>query len=62
MEENKNENLPSREINSNSNINCIENENGCGDGKINALVLQTDFGLGDGAVCAMYGVARSVEP
>ncbi len=28
---------------------------------VNALVLQTDFGLGDGAVCAMYGVARSVS-
>ena len=27
-----------------------------------ALVLQTDFGLGDGAVCAMYGVAESVSP
>lgn len=26
-----------------------------------ALVLQTDFGLGDGAVCAMYGVAYSVS-
>ncbi len=28
----------------------------------NALVLQTDFGLADGAVCAMYGVARGVSP
>lgn len=27
-----------------------------------ALVLQTDFGLADGAVCAMYGVARGVSP
>ncbi|MFS0559378.1 S-adenosyl-l-methionine hydroxide adenosyltransferase family protein [Terribacillus sp. 179-K 1B1 HS] len=26
------------------------------------LVLQTDFGLGDGAVNAMYGVALSVDP
>lgn len=26
------------------------------------LVLQTDFGLGDGAVSAMYGVAVSVDP
>ncbi len=26
-----------------------------------ALVLQTDFGLSDGAVCAMYGVARGVS-
>ena len=26
-----------------------------------ALVLQTDFGLGDGAVSAMYGVAYSVD-
>lgn len=26
------------------------------------LVLQTDFGLADGAVAAMYGVAYSVEP
>ena len=26
-----------------------------------ALVLQTDFGLGDGAVSAMYGVAYSVS-
>lgn len=29
---------------------------------MNALVLQTDFGLVDGAVCAMYGVARNVSP
>lgn len=28
----------------------------------NSLILQSDFGLGDGAVCAMYGVAISVEP
>ena len=28
----------------------------------NNLVLQTDFGLGDGAVSAMYGVAISVDP
>lgn len=28
----------------------------------NALVFQTDFGLVDGAVCAMYGVANSVDP
>lgn len=27
-----------------------------------ALVFQTDFGLADGAVCAMYGVARTVDP
>lgn len=33
-----------------------------GDNRISALVLQTDFGLADGAVCAMYGVARSVSP
>lgn len=26
------------------------------------LVLQTDFGLADGAVSAMYGVALSVNP
>ncbi|GAA0429992.1 S-adenosyl-l-methionine hydroxide adenosyltransferase family protein [Virgibacillus salarius] len=26
------------------------------------LVLQTDFGIGDGAVSAMYGVAISVDP
>ena len=25
------------------------------------LVLQTDFGLGDGAVAAMYGVAYTVD-
>lgn len=25
-------------------------------------MFQTDFGLGDGAVCAMYGVANSVDP
>ena len=30
--------------------------------KCSALVLQTDFGLADGAVCAMYGVARGVSP
>lgn len=29
---------------------------------MNPLVLQTDFGLQDGAVCAMYGVALEVEP
>lgn len=29
---------------------------------MNALVLQTDFGLGDGAVSAMYGVAKQVHP
>lgn len=29
---------------------------------MNALVLQTDFGLQDGAVSAMYGVATSVMP
>ena len=28
----------------------------------NCLVLQTDFGLVDGAVSAMYGVARTVSP
>lgn len=28
----------------------------------NSLVLQTDFGLVDGAVSAMYGVAYSVDP
>jgi len=28
----------------------------------NNLVIQTDFGLSDGAVSAMYGVAISVEP
>ncbi|EST11154.1 SAM hydrolase/SAM-dependent halogenase family protein [Sporolactobacillus laevolacticus] len=27
-----------------------------------ALVFQTDFGLVDGAVCAMYGVASTVDP
>ncbi|MCI1859236.1 MAG: S-adenosyl-l-methionine hydroxide adenosyltransferase family protein [Sporolactobacillus sp.] len=27
-----------------------------------ALIFQTDFGLADGAVCAMYGVANSVDP
>lgn len=27
----------------------------------NFLVLQTDFGLGDGAVAAMYGVAYTVD-
>lgn len=27
----------------------------------NSLVIQTDFGLGDGAVSAMYGVATSVD-
>lgn len=26
------------------------------------LVFQTDFGYGDGAVCAMYGVAETVSP
>ncbi|MBP3041188.1 S-adenosyl-l-methionine hydroxide adenosyltransferase family protein [Bacillaceae bacterium Marseille-Q3522] len=26
------------------------------------IILQTDFGLSDGAVCAMYGVAISVDP
>lgn len=26
------------------------------------VVLQTDFGLSDGAVSAMYGVAKSVDP
>ncbi|MDY0405387.1 S-adenosyl-l-methionine hydroxide adenosyltransferase family protein [Virgibacillus sp. 179-BFC.A HS] len=29
---------------------------------MNHLVLQTDFGLCDGAVSAMYGVANSVDP
>lgn len=29
---------------------------------MNPLVFQTDFGLGDGAVSAMYGVAYSVMP
>ena len=28
----------------------------------NFLVLQTDFGLADGAVAAMYGVAYTVDP
>ena len=28
----------------------------------NCLVLQTDFGLVDGAVSAMYGVAYTVDP
>ena len=28
----------------------------------NYLVLQTDFGLGDGAVSAMHGVAHLVNP
>lgn len=27
-----------------------------------SLVLQSDFGLADGAVCAMYGVAQTVDP
>ncbi|RYM05009.1 DNA-directed RNA polymerase subunit delta [Sporolactobacillus sp. THM7-7] len=27
-----------------------------------ALVFQTDFGLADGAVCAMYGVVNTVDP
>ena len=27
-----------------------------------ALVLQSDFGVADGAVSAMYGVALSVSP
>lgn len=27
----------------------------------NALVFQTDFGLADGAVSAMYGVAHKVD-
>jgi S-adenosylmethionine hydrolase len=27
-----------------------------------ALVFQSDFGLSDGAVSAMYGVAYSVDP
>ena len=30
--------------------------------KMNSLVLQTDFGKQDGAVCAMYGVAQTVDP
>ncbi|MBQ6426406.1 MAG: S-adenosyl-l-methionine hydroxide adenosyltransferase family protein [Clostridia bacterium] len=29
---------------------------------MHALVLQSDFGHADGAVCAMYGVAESIEP
>jgi len=29
---------------------------------MSTLVLQSDFGLCDGAVCAMYGVAESVSP
>ena len=29
---------------------------------MHALVLQSDFGHADGAVCAMYGVAESVDP
>ena len=29
---------------------------------MHALVLQSDFGKADGAVCAMYGVAESVQP
>ena len=28
----------------------------------NALVFQTDFGMEDGAVSAMYGVAYGVSP
>jgi hypothetical protein len=28
----------------------------------NPLILQSDFGLEDGAVCAMYGVANCVDP
>lgn len=28
---------------------------------MNALVLQSDFGKADGAVCAMYGVAECVD-
>ncbi len=28
----------------------------------NPLILQSDFGLGDGAVNAMYGVANCVDP
>lgn len=34
-------------------------------GKMNMrkpLIIQTDFGLADGAVCAMYGVAYGVDP
>ena len=26
------------------------------------LIIQTDFGTADGAVCAMYGVAYGVDP
>ena len=29
---------------------------------MNALIFQSDFGLGDGAMNAMYGVAHSVSP
>lgn len=29
---------------------------------MHALVFQSDFGRADGAVCAMYGVAESVDP
>ncbi len=29
---------------------------------MNALIIQSDFGKADGAVCAMYGVASSVNP
>lgn len=29
---------------------------------MHALVFQSDFGVADGAVCAMYGVAQTVEP
>lgn len=29
---------------------------------MNTLIFQSDFGLGDGAVSAMYGVAHSVSP
>lgn len=29
---------------------------------MNALVFQSDFGKADGAVCAMYGVAETVNP
>ena len=32
------------------------------DKALNTLVLQSDFGLADGAVCAMYGVAETVDP
>ncbi|MEG1640708.1 MAG: SAM-dependent chlorinase/fluorinase [Ruthenibacterium sp.] len=27
---------------------------------MNPLILQSDFGYADGAVCAMYGVAESI--